>query len=160
MKYYIVYSIRIIIYFVDDMIYVLSIFSYFLSKKNVFLAGQISSNLISILFRYFIKYKKINFHVFSFPRFQQRQPAPKYNAPAPEHNALALKNNCQHKISIKPLHRVAIVCMITGSVKKQLSEQKITASAFSKLQLYYKHSSHRKMSKNPVHDMSRIILVH
>ena len=70
MKYYIVYSIRIIIYFVDDMIYVLSIFSYFLSKKNVFLAGQISSNLISILFRYFKKKKRsvstfLAFHVFS-----------------------------------------------------------------------------------------------
>ena len=63
MKYYIVYSIRIIIYFVDDMIYALSIFSYFLSKKNVFLAGQISSNLISILFRYFKKKKD------QFPRF-------------------------------------------------------------------------------------------
>ena len=74
MKYYIVYSIRIIIYFVDDMIYVLSIFSYFLSKKNVFLAGQISSNLISILFRYgtvpyFKNKKKISFHLFSFPHF-------------------------------------------------------------------------------------------
>ena len=34
MKYYIVYSIRIIIYFVDEMIYVLSIFSYFLSKQT------------------------------------------------------------------------------------------------------------------------------
>ena len=75
MKYYIVYSIRIIIYFVDDMIYVLSIFSYFLSKKNVFLAGQISSNLISILFRYgtvpYFKNKKrsvstfLPFHFFS-----------------------------------------------------------------------------------------------
>ena len=69
MKYYIVYSIRIIIYFVDDMIYVLSIFSYFLSKKNVFLAGQISSNLISILFRYFKKKRSVStflaFHVFS-----------------------------------------------------------------------------------------------
>ena len=75
MKYYIVYSIRIIIYFVDDMIYVLSIFSYFLSKKNVFLAGQISSNLISILFRYgtvpYFKNKKrsvstfLAFHIFS-----------------------------------------------------------------------------------------------
>ena len=69
MKYYIVYSIRIIIYFVDDMIYVLSIFSYFLSKKNVFLAGQISSNLISILFRYLKKKKKIKVHVFCSPRF-------------------------------------------------------------------------------------------
>ena len=64
MKYYIVYSIRIIIYFVDDMIYVLSIFSYFLSKQNVFLVGQISSNLISILFKYL---KKKN----QSPRFLQ-----------------------------------------------------------------------------------------
>ena len=36
------------------------------TDTNVFLAGQISSNLISILFRYFKK-KKISFHVFSFP---------------------------------------------------------------------------------------------
>ena len=43
MKYYIVYSIRIIIYFVDDMIYVLSIFSFFLSKQ-IFLAAVASES--------------------------------------------------------------------------------------------------------------------
>ena len=66
MKYYIVYSIRIIIYFVDDMIYVLSIFSYFYLRKMYFWLDK----LPAISFQFYsgtLKKKKISFHVFSFP---------------------------------------------------------------------------------------------